>query len=728
MSLVILPRQIIVDQNGKPRVGARLWTYDAQTNNPRVSYTTPSYLIPHTNPVLSLGNGFFPAIYVNASGGDYKIVVTDSNDFPIWTEDSIPVRDKDFDRAALVQTLYPQSLAESTLGISPVNFEYQAGDVRRYGNVGTLNDSSVLTQALSQAAHVSGAAAVIPRGITLNVRDVAIPTGVGTLRIDGELVGVTGGSSILTLDTGNDNVTVTGAGRVNLNGLTYGIRNTDANYLKVSGITFLGHVLGSYVFSEGDYAEVRECTVLPGYDCSNIPFKLYGKSPKFINNQLFDVRGFNVQFAFCEDAICEGNTFKNPTYTATATAVGSQSVFTGVDLTSINVDRWAAHVNGVQRQIAGTPSHTGSGLYNITLSSPASNGQTVTFFGSRSLENIQCNSECNGAVIANNICDGTGDSSIISVADYHDGVINPGAVDEDDYPRNIVVVGNVCKNSHGCSINMTHALGHTVTGNSCSLWGLRHDTEGGPFYCAIFSSSNNGVIDANVMVANGSRTQYGIGGWNSSADTSGEDFRRRAVRRKFGKNQFRGTFTSHYFAGISGVNTERKFDIDIDDGDFIEYPVQLQASIDAVQTVPGTPNDVAGYWDNQIATGPAPVTYDTTNILGGIASAQLVAGKSWQATPLAKELFQYSILKVSFSAYNSGAQHGYLEIYYDNGENDAEPRLTVTVLDTVWDTYEILIPIKTYGSQGLFFRFNGPVSGTTNFTHVRLLYKPLNIT
>jgi hypothetical protein len=147
MSLVLLPRQIVIDQNGKPRVGAKLYVFDASTNNPRVSYTTPAYGIPHTNPVLSVGNGYFPAVYVNPTGGDYKIVITDALDATLYTEDNLPVRDRDFDATAMGLVLNPRTQAESEAGITPTNYSYQSGNVLRYGaDPSGLTDSTIALQ------------------------------------------------------------------------------------------------------------------------------------------------------------------------------------------------------------------------------------------------------------------------------------------------------------------------------------------------------------------------------------------------------------------------------------------------------------------------------------------------------------------------------------------------------------------------------------------------------
>lgn len=166
MSLVILPRQISVDQNGTPRVGAKLYVYNAGSSTPRTAYTTAAYSIPHTWPIESVSNGTFPAAYVNATGGDYKVVITDADDVPISTDDNIPVRDRDFDQTAIGEALYPQTQPEITAGVTPVNLAYPPYDARRYGAVG--DDATVSTAALQNWLYASaGQKARLPAGTYL---------------------------------------------------------------------------------------------------------------------------------------------------------------------------------------------------------------------------------------------------------------------------------------------------------------------------------------------------------------------------------------------------------------------------------------------------------------------------------------------------------------------------------------------------------------------------------
>lgn len=159
MSLVTFPRQFLVDINGTPRVGAKATFYQAGTSTTLVTvYTTGAYDVPHQNPVESVAGGLFPAVYVNpAVNPTYKLLITDSVDVPIpgYPEDNIPALG--FTQADIGATLYPRTAAEIAAGVTPVNFAYQPGDVRRYGAVGDgVTDNTAAIQDAIDAAGVAG--------------------------------------------------------------------------------------------------------------------------------------------------------------------------------------------------------------------------------------------------------------------------------------------------------------------------------------------------------------------------------------------------------------------------------------------------------------------------------------------------------------------------------------------------------------------------------------------
>lgn len=131
MSLVTFPRQFLVDANGSPRVGARAYFYQAGTTTEITTYTTPAYAVAHANPVLSLASGLFPTVYVNPSvNSTYKMVITDSDDVAIYTEDNIPALG--FTQSDVGSSLNPQTTAEESADVDPPSKFYERGHILRY--------------------------------------------------------------------------------------------------------------------------------------------------------------------------------------------------------------------------------------------------------------------------------------------------------------------------------------------------------------------------------------------------------------------------------------------------------------------------------------------------------------------------------------------------------------------------------------------------------------------
>lgn len=79
------------DNNGNPLTGGKLYTYDAGTTTPRITYTSFTGLTPHTNPIVLDAAGRVPGsseIWVSA-GANYKFVLKDGNDVLIATWDNL---------------------------------------------------------------------------------------------------------------------------------------------------------------------------------------------------------------------------------------------------------------------------------------------------------------------------------------------------------------------------------------------------------------------------------------------------------------------------------------------------------------------------------------------------------------------------------------------------------------------------------------------------------------
>lgn len=91
LSMLAGAGQQFLDANGNPLVGGKLYTYDAGTTTPQITYTTIVGNVPHTNPIMLDASGRI------ANGGEiwltdainYKFILTTPTDVQIATWDNI---------------------------------------------------------------------------------------------------------------------------------------------------------------------------------------------------------------------------------------------------------------------------------------------------------------------------------------------------------------------------------------------------------------------------------------------------------------------------------------------------------------------------------------------------------------------------------------------------------------------------------------------------------------
>lgn len=88
MTTFLSPQPILqfFDNNGDPLVGARLYTYEANSTTPLVTYTDSSGGTENPNPVIADSRG---EMNVWLGPGPYKFVLKTATDVPIWTVDNI---------------------------------------------------------------------------------------------------------------------------------------------------------------------------------------------------------------------------------------------------------------------------------------------------------------------------------------------------------------------------------------------------------------------------------------------------------------------------------------------------------------------------------------------------------------------------------------------------------------------------------------------------------------
>ncbi len=173
---------------GIPLVGGKVYTYAAGTTTPLATYTTAAASTPNANPVILDSRGEASIFF---SAANYKIVVKDSLDSTIWTQDNLAG-----DAAATIVANLAASTGSSLVGYMPAG----SGAVATTVQAKLRESVSVLD---FYANGVSGAA-VDPTGVldsTLGIqaavasaRNVHFPTGTYkitaslTLSVDGQSI------------------------------------------------------------------------------------------------------------------------------------------------------------------------------------------------------------------------------------------------------------------------------------------------------------------------------------------------------------------------------------------------------------------------------------------------------------------------------------------------------------------------------------------------------------
>lgn len=131
-------QQFNPNNSGAPAIGFKLYTYEAGTNTKQPTWTDSTQGTENANPLTLDANGG-----ANVWGDPttpYKLVWAPANDTdpptsPIRTVDNVnfPLTLAQITQSLVGGLLYPRTAAEIEAGVTPANFIYPPGDVRRYG-------------------------------------------------------------------------------------------------------------------------------------------------------------------------------------------------------------------------------------------------------------------------------------------------------------------------------------------------------------------------------------------------------------------------------------------------------------------------------------------------------------------------------------------------------------------------------------------------------------------
>jgi hypothetical protein len=186
MTAIILPngKQSFTTSAGVPLVGGKLFTWDAGTSNPRLTWADAAQTAPNANPIILDGRGEATIFW----SGAYRAQLQDSTGAIIWTVDGIssiapaflgsllPAVDNTYDvgspafswRSGYFETnvfvgtdgvpglstpgfgYWRRTDAEVAANVTPTNYFYEPGDIRRYGAdpTGAVDSYPAVVQAL----------------------------------------------------------------------------------------------------------------------------------------------------------------------------------------------------------------------------------------------------------------------------------------------------------------------------------------------------------------------------------------------------------------------------------------------------------------------------------------------------------------------------------------------------------------------------------------------------
>jgi hypothetical protein len=215
MDLAPLPVQKFFDNNGRPLVGGRLFTYEAGTTNKIDTYTDQSGGSLNTNPIILDFRGECN-VWLDPTL-TYKFVLapradTDPPTDPIWSVDDISpsLSVPDLTQSFIGHIIWPHSAAEGGVGVTPVNFGYTWGTFARYSPL-------ISYENLRSSAYVDG---VINMARDSLFNGVNVGRGRNTGNVDCTAIGV---DVLQELGAGEAN---TGVGYHALNLCSSGLRDT----------------------------------------------------------------------------------------------------------------------------------------------------------------------------------------------------------------------------------------------------------------------------------------------------------------------------------------------------------------------------------------------------------------------------------------------------------------------------------------------------------------------
>lgn len=156
-SLLPTGKQAYLDNGGIPLVGGKLYTFQAGTSTPKLTYSDQAGTVPNTNPVILNARGEAQIFW----SGSYKVELRDALDNLIWSVDNIVESNAD------ITTGTTGSLKLPAGTILQRDVTPSSGYIRYNTELAQLEYYSLAAWVQVQAALVSGTTIKTVNGVSL---------------------------------------------------------------------------------------------------------------------------------------------------------------------------------------------------------------------------------------------------------------------------------------------------------------------------------------------------------------------------------------------------------------------------------------------------------------------------------------------------------------------------------------------------------------------------------
>ena len=126
-------RSQIHDLNGRPLIGVRALFTKGGTTTPITVYQDSGLTTPLTNPVVSDGQGFFPAVFLNETDEFFNVSVSTAQGVALYSDISIPIIGPTAGSGTSPVVVDPNALLQTGDCVVRYGMEFRAGLVRLNG-------------------------------------------------------------------------------------------------------------------------------------------------------------------------------------------------------------------------------------------------------------------------------------------------------------------------------------------------------------------------------------------------------------------------------------------------------------------------------------------------------------------------------------------------------------------------------------------------------------------